>query len=73
MFQQHMDGNVGQPSHILLDLGVSSFQIDSSNRGFTFQNNEPLDMRMDINASITAQQLLARYEEQLIHMFETGR
>ena len=68
---QHMDGNVGQPSHILLDLGVSSFQIDSSNRGFTFQNNEPLDMRMDINAPFTAHDLLYTYDrDALIQLFE---
>ena len=37
---------------IVLDLGFSSFHLDDSNRGFTFQGTEPLDMRMDASESI---------------------
>src|SRR6185295_14786781 len=49
---------------ILLDLGVSSYQIDESGRGFTFQENEPLDMRLDPGAGEPAAALLNRLPEQ---------
>lgn len=71
MFEHAKEG-AGPPTHILLDLGVSSFQIDQSNRGFTFQKNEPLDMRMDTNASLTAHQILQDYShDALVELFET--
>lgn len=43
---------------ILFDLGMSSWQLEESGRGFTFQKDEPLDMRMDPNLSVTAADLL---------------
>lgn len=49
---------------ILLDLGVSSFQIDQSGRGFTFRNTEPLNMRMDNRNSLTAYEIVNKYTEE---------
>ena len=47
----------------LADLGVSSMQFDAPGRGFSFQRDEPLDMRMDRSAGDTAAQLIARAGE----------
>lgn len=43
---------------VLLDLGISSFQLDNPERGFSFSNEGPLDMRMDRNNSISAFDLI---------------
>jgi 16S rRNA (cytosine1402-N4)-methyltransferase len=48
----------------LADLGVSSMQFDSPGRGFSFQRDEPLDMRMDTSAGGTAADLVARATEE---------
>jgi 16S rRNA (cytosine1402-N4)-methyltransferase len=47
----------------LADLGVSSLQLDAQGRGFSFQRDEPLDMRMDRSAGPTAAELVARSDE----------
>ena len=49
---------------ILLDLGLSSFQVDAAERGFSFSQPGPLDMRMDTRAEITAAQLVNTLSEQ---------
>lgn len=48
---------------ILLDLGVSSMQLDLAERGFAYSKDAPLDMRMDTTRGITAEEVLATYSE----------
>jgi len=57
------DLHVAQIDGALADLGVSSMQFDETGRGFSFQRDEPLDMRMDRTSGETAAQLIARAEE----------
>ncbi|NLL19047.1 MAG: 16S rRNA (cytosine(1402)-N(4))-methyltransferase RsmH [Clostridia bacterium] len=49
---------------MLLDLGVSSFQLDREERGFSYQNDAPLDMRMNQSSGITAEELVNTWSEQ---------
>ncbi len=48
---------------VLYDLGVSSFQIDVDRRGFSYQSEGPLDMRMDQRQKLTAEQVLNSYSQ----------
>lgn len=55
---------------ILLDLGVSSVQFDFGERGFSFRTDAPLDMRMDVDQTLTAAKILASYSEKdLVRIF----
>lgn len=59
-------GLVGQINGILLDLGVSSPQIDKATRGFSFMQNGPLDMRMNLEQSLTAASFVNEAKEDLL-------
>lgn len=48
---------------ILLDLGVSSYQLDKGERGFTYREDVPLDMRMDQRQTLTARDIVNDYSE----------
>ncbi|MEQ8303797.1 MAG: 16S rRNA (cytosine(1402)-N(4))-methyltransferase RsmH [Cyclobacteriaceae bacterium] len=52
---------------ILADLGISSHQIDSAERGFSTRFDGPLDMRMDVKSNLTAEHLLNQYSENDLH------
>ena len=52
---------------ILLDLGVSSYQLDETERGFTYREDALLDMRMDRRNSYTAKNIVNEYSEQELY------
>ena len=64
-------GLAGQVSGILLDLGVSSPQLDDAERGFSFMQDGPLDMRMNPDAGVSAAQFIATAaEEEIARVFK---
>jgi 16S rRNA (cytosine1402-N4)-methyltransferase len=57
---------IGGVAGVLADLGVSSMQLDSPGRGFSFRRDDPLDMRMDTSAGPTAADLIADADERTL-------
>ena len=58
------DLNIDKVDGILLDIGVSSYQIDNPERGFTYREDVPLDMRMDKSSALTAREVVNTYPKE---------
>ena len=55
--------NISKVNGILADLGVSSYQIDEVDRGFSYSKDAPLDMRMNTSQTLTAKEVVNSYSE----------
>lgn len=56
--------NIDKVDGILLDLGVSSYQLEEVKRGFSYMKDAPMDMRMDKNSPFSAYDVVNKYSQQ---------
>ena len=65
------DQDIERVDAVFMDLGLSSLQIDETDRGFSYSHDAPLDMRMDVSQPLTAERILATYDAAELVRIET--